>query len=325
MTAIIYGLSFDMEAKEEPNPDNPNAALYESDCWNTTLSLRVESGLSRKEFIDAYLEQQAENSASYMGSDSASWLLSIFQSLFQSMLLWQPLTAYVIAWIKIWLFTWHLKMELGPGNIIALFKRCCCKSESTDNVAMTPDENMLSQHLTPPETEQPSIYSLKGYQTYRPTKVVFHDDRPFDLISFLGNSTWMIDDLEDSLENEMDSESAEHEGGVELQTITTQGGPVENTNDETHESGEIDVMDNPYAMISLIDGRSISKVNTLRSIDSDVMDALVDAVIEEDNETGEIETPMDKPQHRAIDSDAMISLIDAMMRDDHEDDNNIGS
>eukprot|EP01083_Nonionella_stella_P173732 600142_1 len=309
--AIMYGLSFDMAVTEEANPDNPNAALYAGDCWNTTLALQIEAGLSKKSFVNAFNAQQAENQASYAGSDSASWLLSIFQSLFQSMLLWQPLTAYIITWIKIWLFTWHLKMELGPGNIIALFKRCCCKSESTDNVAMTPDENMLSQHLTPPETEQPSIYSLKGYQTYRPTKVVFHDDRPFDLISFLGNSTWMIDDLEEAVHDEAEPEAAEDavleeaEGDVELQTMTTQG--------ETHESGEIEPIDKPKhraidsdALISLIDDLMGDDDDDQKAnVDSFAMDALVEAVLEDDNNTGSTGAPTG-PTHQAQNTGEVI-------------------
>merc|ERR1719414_2925768 len=87
------------------------------------------------------------NGSSYGGSDSESWLLSLFQSLMLSLVLWQPLTLYVVTWIKIWMFTWHLEM-LFPKNCPALIRRCCCGptkadrlSEQLDNMEMVPQSS----------------------------------------------------------------------------------------------------------------------------------------------------------------------------------------
>eukprot|EP01083_Nonionella_stella_P145413 455623_1 len=127
ITAIVYGFKFDIEAKAIENTKNPNLALYKNDdCWNTTLALQIEADLSNNAFQMDYIEQHAKNAGSYGGGDAKSWLLSILQSLLTSMILWQPLTVYCITWIKIWMFSWHLKMEVGPGNVVLLCKRCCC-------------------------------------------------------------------------------------------------------------------------------------------------------------------------------------------------------
>eukprot|EP01083_Nonionella_stella_P221627 791616_1 len=220
LVAIVYGLSFDLEATKAANPDNPNLALYQGDCWNTTLALRVESSLSTQQFLQDFQEQQEKNGSSFGGGDSSSWLLSIFTSLFQSMLLWQPLTAYVTTWIKVWLFTWNLKMTFSPGNMKKLIKNCC--GRSTDDIDIDSDnEGTLTSH-----------HSFHAHQSYKPAAVVDHEDRPFDLISFLGNSVWIIDDLDEAEYNVYESSrstqdvsrldlpepSKAHE--VELQTIS---------------------------------------------------------------------------------------------------------
>eukprot|EP01083_Nonionella_stella_P146148 459255_1 len=126
-TAIVYGFKFDMEAHAIPNMNNRNSYFYANDdCWNTTLALQIEAKLSKEKFAMDFIEQQAKNASSYAGGDTNSWLLSILQSLLTSMILWQPLTVYVVTWLKIWMFSWHLKMQIGPGNVLLLCKRCCC-------------------------------------------------------------------------------------------------------------------------------------------------------------------------------------------------------
>eukprot|EP01083_Nonionella_stella_P289770 986074_1 len=115
-TAIVYGFKFDLEAQQKPNADNSHFDLYQNEeCWNTSLSLQIEMDLSKKQFLNDYVEQQAKNASSYGGSDARSWLFSVFESLITSLILWQPLTVYVVTWIKIWMFSWNLRMKVGPG------------------------------------------------------------------------------------------------------------------------------------------------------------------------------------------------------------------
>ena len=90
--AILYGLSFDLEVVGTVNEDNRNVQLYGSDCWTTSLQLRIEDALSKTYFDEAYAQRIELNESSYAGSDSDSWLLSLGQSLLLSLILWQPLT-----------------------------------------------------------------------------------------------------------------------------------------------------------------------------------------------------------------------------------------
>eukprot|EP01083_Nonionella_stella_P116509 346218_1 len=171
---IIYGLSFDLEMEAEENHQNPNVALIESsDCWNSTLNWQVEERLSKEKFLQDSMKQEALNAASYGGSDSSSWIVSIFQSLLQSLLVWDPLTVYLKTWIAVWLFTWNLEPVAGAGNVVKLCKKCCRKKEEVEI------ESKLSDQQTAGET---------------PVAVVAHGGRPMDLISFLGNEEWIIDD-----------------------------------------------------------------------------------------------------------------------------------
>eukprot|EP01083_Nonionella_stella_P152013 486665_1 len=302
--AIMYGLSFDMAVTEEANPDNPNAALYAGDCWNTTLALQIEAGLSKKSFVNAFNAQQAENQASYAGSDSASWLLSIFQSLFQSMLLWQPLTAYIITWIKIWLFTWHLKMELGPGNMLKLMKRCCCNK--TPHHDDDDDDNDDDDYITPSVSEEDGV--PQTHHSYKPSKVVFHDDRPFDLISFLGNSTWMIDDLEPHQEQEQEQEDVDVV--VALQSVTTRA-DQDGESDEASGSGLVSLID---TLMNEIDDEEEGKeeaqttMDAVDDLDIDALDieALMDTILEEDKKTN---------QHQQTDTLNMERLVEAVVSD----------
>ena len=91
--AIFYGLYFDLHYTEVTNSNNINieSGLYNESGWNNSINLQIEDSLSDQWFAEQESELEASNSASYGGSDSESWLLSIFQSLLLSLLLWQPL------------------------------------------------------------------------------------------------------------------------------------------------------------------------------------------------------------------------------------------
>ena len=115
---VVYGLLFDLKVLHKDNISHPHHDLYGSECWNNSLQLRIENGLSREWFNDQYLEREEMNEGSYGGSDSGSWLLSLLQSLLLSLLLWQPLTIWLITWLKIWMFTYvhmciHHKQSLS--------------------------------------------------------------------------------------------------------------------------------------------------------------------------------------------------------------------
>eukprot|EP01083_Nonionella_stella_P127458 386058_1 len=215
--AVVYGLKFDLEARAIDNRNNPNLALYQNDeCWNNTLALQIEDRLSQQVFMEDYMEQQAKNESSYGGGDAKSWLISIFESLLTSLLLWQPLRIYVTTWIKIWMFSWHLKMSLGPKNIVSLCVRCCCgydrewndEEQDSNNGGQKSKLQMLSRYLSKSQ-------NFKGVARRSSSKirdVVAHKNRPVDIISFLGNDDWIIDDT---------IKTASGEGQeVELEAIT---------------------------------------------------------------------------------------------------------
>ena len=110
--AILFGLSFDLHVESSRNKNNPNADLYASDCWTTSLHLRIEDDLSVDYFDAVYAKREELNGSSYGGSDARSWLLSLGQSLLLSLFFWQPLLTYIVTWIKLWMFTWHLEMKV---------------------------------------------------------------------------------------------------------------------------------------------------------------------------------------------------------------------
>eukprot|EP01083_Nonionella_stella_P194834 718302_1 len=195
VTAIAYGFKFDLEATAIENTENPNHALYQNnDCWNTTLALRIEADLSKEKFLNDYVEQEVKNASSYAGGDAKSWLLSIFQSLLTSLILWQPLTLYIVTWIKIWMFSWHLKMQVGPGNVVLLCKRCCCGYDHPSGLDEEEDKKskmqMISQYLSRSKKSKPA----ERRSSHKIRDVVAHKNRPVDIISFLGNEEWIIDD-----------------------------------------------------------------------------------------------------------------------------------
>ena len=186
--AIVYGLSFDILYKKQINTKNSNYDIYKNEtCWNNTLKLRIENLLSEDAFNRKQIERELQNSSSYGGSDSISWLLSILQSLITSLILWQPLTVYIVTWIKIWMFTWNLKMKVGPGNVMALCKKCCCGHSIND------DENDNQYDID--NLIDSDNNNIERRHSRKISEVVAHKDRPIDIISFLANDTWIIDDI----------------------------------------------------------------------------------------------------------------------------------
>ena len=174
-------------------------------------ALTREAELSDEYFAEASAAQDAQNSASFGGSDASSWLLSILMSLLTSLLLWQPLMVYVVTWVKVWLFTWNLKMKLGPSNVLALCRRCSCGLPQTDaeSDVQLADDGWMSRWM---DTRATDSHSAGRKRT--DTLVVAHGNRPFDVISFLGSS-WIIDDTKPTPTTPLEDASAK----VELSEI----------------------------------------------------------------------------------------------------------
>eukprot|EP01084_Bolivina_argentea_P256747 432385_1 len=202
ITAIVYGLSFDINYMKKGENE-----LYDEECWNKTLKLQIESILSETDFDTKYVQHKIKNTSSYGGSDSSSWLLSIFQSLMTSLILWQPLTVWVFTWIKIWAFTWHLKMKVNPSNLMLLCKRCCCGYEGNtdDEIELKRPKSkiqILSDYVSGKIVGNKRDYNkVSGRTDQKIREVVAHKNRPLDIISFLGNDDWIINDI---LENNDD-------------------------------------------------------------------------------------------------------------------------
>eukprot|EP01083_Nonionella_stella_P106930 309061_1 len=214
--AIVYGLRFDMDAHAAKNSANPHMDLYENDeCWNTTLSLQIEASLSKDKFLADFAAQQYKNAMSYAGSDSMSWVLSIFQSLLQSIFLWQPLNVYLKTWVRVWLFSWNLKISSAPKNILKLVRRVCCgyqmsksvmrlaeeiKAHEDEKEKKKPDAEKINAHEDAKEKKKPDAEEKKKADAEKMNphdkyRVRVKEERPVDAIAFLGNDTWMIDDV----------------------------------------------------------------------------------------------------------------------------------
>eukprot|EP01083_Nonionella_stella_P127456 386055_1 len=225
ITAIVYGFKFDLEATAIANTNNPH-------CWNKSLALQMEDRLSKKAFQLDYMDQEAKNASSYAGGDAESWLASILQSLLTSLLLWQPLRIYVITWIKIWMFSWHLKMNVGPGNILSLCKRCCCgyhplyEEEESNEKRHKSKLQMLSQYLSGSKQSK----SAERRSSRKIREVVAHKNRPVDLLSFLGNEEWIIDDTKCENDDEINIES--HDNAKQTAPVKPIGESV------AHQEGE---------------------------------------------------------------------------------------
>eukprot|EP01083_Nonionella_stella_P011536 32733_1 len=196
--AITYGFKFDLEAIKVSKQTG-----YESnECWNTSLTVRIDHDLSIRRFARDYATQYEKNTSSYAGGDAQSWLLSLFQSLLTSLILWQPLTIYVVTWMKLWLFSWHLQMELSRRNIVRLCKRCCCGYvDIHSRLVKLGSVNHQAQRR----------------KSRKMRDVIAHKNRPMDIISFLGNERWMIDDTnDDAVEVELCIEEGEEEENEDM-------------------------------------------------------------------------------------------------------------
>jgi hypothetical protein len=267
ITAIVYGLSFDIAVSSTPKTSD-------DECWDdASLIAQIESRLSAQMLDAQQTERRAENASSYGGSDSASWLLSILQSLLTSLLLWQPLTVYCVAWLKVWMFTWHLKLKVGPGNVLALCRLCCCGPTST-----TPEggrgrqiRKQLSRRV------RHSMHSMMAQTASSKARcaVVANENRPVDAISFLGNERWIIDDVtEPQPQTTNESESASESESEE---------DIEMLNEMlTRVVSDIDEIDNAHAKES---------ESETEAVDVARMSELLDTIVSADIEMQQVEDP----------------------------------
>merc|ERR1719242_423122 len=219
ITAIVYGLSFDIPVTREDNESNENYQLYESGCWNTSLQLRIENELSNEQFNRMENRQNKFNASGYGGSDTGSWLLSLFQSLMFSIFLWQPLMMMLWAILCVWMFTWHI--PISYFKIPTLCRRCCCGPPPEDAPVAEPGSSLprKSSRATPraatgelgmlatsirlsmfgdtdaagEKLPDSKPQTLRRASTVK-SLVVANPERPLDMISFLANDEWIIDD-----------------------------------------------------------------------------------------------------------------------------------
>ena len=254
ITAMVYGLAFDLEYVQVINEQNSRYidGKYDNACWNVSYTLKAETRLSNEEFAAAQAAKRAENAASYGGSDAKSWLISLFQSILVSMVIWQPLTIYVFTWIKLWAFTYRLKLSIGPGNVKSLCKRCCCGYKpEPDVIALetsiaggtpgrpttsaagvgAPGEDGEEKHDEPLLDKQDDV--TPGDDRYENERVAFRN-RPIDVWSFLSRDELTINDHEAYLMNATSTrKKKEIKQEVELQAMG---------------SGDVDDMDPMLAM-----------------------------------------------------------------------------
>ncbi len=240
--AIVYGLSFDLKYTlklDYKDNNNLQTNLYDEPCWNNSLQLKLETELDEENVAVKEHELAEWNASGYGGSDSKSWLLSLCQSLLLSLILWQPLTVYVITWLKIWLFSWHLKMNVGPGNVLSLCKRCCCRYNEDDENEEDGDNTdgilsrLRSQLSGAVGLSSKDVDDIKDLDNnggkrarLRTSSVVAHKKRPLDAISFLGHDEFIIDEL--FSDNDIDDkEDGKVDVDIELQ-------PAMNKTDEIY-------------------------------------------------------------------------------------------
>merc|ERR1712218_340569 len=172
-------------------------------------------------------EQQMEswNESGYGGSDTGSWLLSLMQSLLLSLFLWQPMMMMIWALLSGWMFTWNLPISV-PKQLPALCRRCCCGPTSEDllirersqepgsvhqpgsviptpraSVAPTAELGALASTIRltmfgqdPGEDLPNANQKVMNRSTTTKALVVANPDRPLDMISFLANDEWIVDD-----------------------------------------------------------------------------------------------------------------------------------
>lgn len=200
------------------NTENVNYDVYvNGSCWNRSVYLEIEDTLSRQWFESESASWNALNAGSYGGSDSVSWIISVFQALAASLILWQPLTIAFATWIKLWMFTWNLRMDIGPSNLMALYKRCCghdppieelsCESPS-ESTTKRPRKSRKRQTRTEKELDgavrrltkimnrisESHTEPMTSWTEHR-SGVMQNQHRPLDVMSFLTNQQWIIDDM----------------------------------------------------------------------------------------------------------------------------------
>ena len=130
-------IQFDILPTSSADTTHEHYNLYQDDCWNTSLNLRIENALSIEDFKKQYEERQLMNESGYGGSDTGSWLLSLGQALLLSIFIWQPLVMLIWTVFCIWMFTWNL--EISVWNSCALCKRICCGPTDEDLLAFSPE------------------------------------------------------------------------------------------------------------------------------------------------------------------------------------------
>ena len=198
---IVYGLSFDLLPISKVNEHNTHWEWYnDNDCWNTSLQLRIEEELSNEQFNGDYAEREEMNASGYGGSDSGSWLLSLFQSLMLSIFIWQPLVMMIWTLLCVSLFTWNLPLSI-PWSLPALCHRCCCGLPHAEELARVNSESLQFQASTVELAELAHALHLnmsRGREDEpeftRPEtsakSLIFANDqsrRPVDLLTFLAN------------------------------------------------------------------------------------------------------------------------------------------
>ena len=102
-------------------------------------------------------------------------------------------------------------MKVGPGNLMKLCKRCCCGYDNT--------HKQLEASITGSKSSRRRRSSISSVSS-----ITSHDDRPFDLIAFLGNDEFFIDDTTYTVPLEIedgDSETDHDELETDGQTHTT--------------------------------------------------------------------------------------------------------
>jgi len=201
---------------------NVNWDSSDRDCWNTSLQMRIENALSLEQFDAEYEEREEMNASGYGGSDSGSWLLALMQSLLLSIFIWQPLVMLIWTILSIHMFTWNLQISI-PWNIPGLCKRCCCGLSDEEMLIRTKSEEPGSAPVTRAKsiaataelgelarTMRQSIVSSRALEAKLPdgkpgiinrtstvrSLVVSKPERPLDMISFLANDDWIIDDTD---------------------------------------------------------------------------------------------------------------------------------
>ena len=177
---INYGLQFDLNYEAAKNKDNDNLSKYEEECWSNNKLLALEDALSIRKFngLRASINSDFKDDYDEDYPETTKWLLACLQSLILSIFLWQPVTVYLTTWIKIWMFSWNLRMELGPGNVIALCKKCCAKNHA---------ENLRKEISY--SAQYQSALNGKSAAYY----MIAHKTRPLDVIGYFSNDELFLE------------------------------------------------------------------------------------------------------------------------------------